>query len=149
MNETDFIRRQLAAERAHLREILDAGGGGTAATISAPPVALYLEWGGRRIVQQLTVHRAGLEALGDAAATAALGRLSAALDRAAAHAGAPPAQRAAQLPALLDAWTEPLDTLAGRCLRLPHWRAAAHLNADSILQERQLHAAALQAAGLA
>jgi hypothetical protein len=150
MNETDFIRQQLAAERAHLREILDAVRRGTAAAGSARPVAAYLEWAGRRLAQQLGAHQAALQATGDAAIAEGLSRLATARDGANAKAGAfPVAQRAEQWLALLDAWTEALDAQAGRSLRLPHWRAAAGLNADSILEERRLHAAARHAAGLA
>jgi len=59
------------------------------------------------------------------------------------------ARRAAQLLALLDGGTEPLETVAGRTLRIQHWRQAAQLSADSILEERQLYAAARSAVSLA
>jgi hypothetical protein len=141
MNETDFIRQQLAAERAHLREILEAVRDGTAATGAAAPVSRYIEWAGRRIRQQLATHHSALAALGDGAASAPLSRITAALG----GADAGPER----LLALLDAWTEPLDALAGRALRINHWRQAAALSADSILEERQRYAAARSAAGLA
>ena len=59
------------------------------------------------------------------------------------------AAQAERLLAVLDAWTEPLDILAGQTLRIGHWRQAAQLSADSILAERQLYAAARSAVGLA
>ena len=149
MNETDFIRRQLAAERAHLREILEAVRDGTAGAGTTRAVAQYLEWAGQRLAQQLAAHHSALQALGDSAATPPLSRMAAALERAGASpTQRQPAPRAEQWLALLDAWTGPLDTLAGSALRVNHWREAAGLTADSILQERQLYAAARSAAGL-
>jgi hypothetical protein len=141
MNETDFIRQQLAAERAHLRAILEAVRHGTAANGAARPVSLYIEWASRRCRQQLAAHQAALAALGNSAATQPLSRIAAALGTTDAN--------PERLLALLDAWTEPLDALAGRSLRINHWRQAAGLSADSILEERQLYVAARSAAGLA
>jgi hypothetical protein len=150
MNETDFIRQQLAAERAHLREILMAVQHGTAANGHAKPVSAYIDWASRRCLQQLAAQHTALQALGQDADPQPLSRLAAALARAGADATErQPAQRATRLLALLDAWTEPLDTLAGSALRINHWRQAAALNADSILEERQRYAAARNAAGLA
>jgi hypothetical protein len=149
MNELDFIRRQLATEHAHLREILEAVQRGTAASGTARPVAAYIDWASRRLRQQLAAHHSALAALGSDAAEQPLGRVAAALDTV--GTGTPtrqPAQRAPRLLALLDAWTEPLDTLAGGSLRISHWRQAARLSADSILEERQLYAAARSALGL-
>jgi hypothetical protein len=136
MNETDFIRQQLAAERAHLREILQAVHRGTAAIGNARPVVLYIDWASRRLMQQLAAHQTALAAPGNGSAAQPLSVGTA-------------AQRAERLLALLDAWTEPLDTLAGRSLRINHWRQAAGLSADSILAERQLYAAARGAVDLA
>ena len=150
MNETDFIRQQLAAERAHLREILQAVHRGTAAFGNARPVALYIDWASRRFVQQLAVHQTALAALDNGSAAQPLSAVSAALSKVVANATErQSAQRAERLLALLDAWTESLDTLAGRSLRVNHWRQAAGLSADSILEERQLYAAARGAVGLA
>lgn len=135
MNETDFIRQQLAAERAHLREILGAVHRGPAAAGNAPPVVRYIDWASRRLMQQCAAHQAALPTLGSDPA------------------GQPPregtaVQRAERLLAVLDAGPEPLDSLAGRSLRVNHWRRAAGLSADSILEERQLYAAARGAVGL-
>ena len=150
MNETDFIRQQLAAERAHLLEILQAVHRGTAVIGNIRPVARYIDWAGRRLTQQMAAHQTALAALGDAAAAQPLSAVSAALSTAGANATEGQlAPRAARLLALLDAWTEPLDTLAGRSLRVNHWRQAAGLSADSILEERQLYTAARGAVGLA
>jgi hypothetical protein len=136
MNETDFIRQQLAAERAHLRAILGAVQRGAAAVGNAPPVVLYVDWASRRLMQQYTAHQTALATLDNGAAGQPLREGT-------------PVQRAEQLLALLEAGTEPLDARAGRSLRVNHWRQAAGLSADSILEERQLYAAARGAVGLA
>jgi hypothetical protein len=136
MNETDFIRQQLAAERAHLREILGAVHRGPAAVGNAAPVVLYIDWASRRLMQQFAAHQSALATLGNGSATQPLPEGTA-------------VQRAERLLALLDAGPEPLDTLTGRSLRVNHWRQAAGLSADSILEERQLYAAARGAVGLA
>jgi hypothetical protein len=136
MNETDFIRAQLAAERAHLREILAAVHSGTAAMADAPCVTQYLEWASQRLGQQIAAHQAALGASDHGGAAPALAQESA-------------ARRAQRLLALLEAGAEPLDTLACTTLRISHWRQAARLSADSILEERQLYAAARSAVGLA
>jgi hypothetical protein len=151
MNETDFIRQQLAAERAHLREILLAVPQGTGPAKVAPPVASYVEWAGGRLLNQLSTHRGALQAVPTiAAATRAqlteVGTAATeALEVSAAGASSIQAQR---LLALLDAWSDSLDAVAGATLRIGHWRQAANLSADTILEERQLYAAARRAAGL-
>jgi hypothetical protein len=150
MNETDFIRQQLAAERSHLREVLEAVRRGTAAPADAQPAALYIDWASRRLVQQLAAHQAALEVLAGPPATQQLARVSAAVSKVTATtAERHGAAGADVLLAVLDAWTEPLDTLAGQMLRIGHWRQAVRLSADSILEERQLYAAARSAVGLA
>ncbi len=53
MNETDFIRQQLARERAHLQEILGIARTGSAAVRRARPIAAYIEWASRRLLAQL------------------------------------------------------------------------------------------------
>jgi hypothetical protein len=136
MNETDFIRQQLAAERAHLREILAAVQRGTPAMANERSVGLYLDWASRRLVQQIAAHQLALGAPDHGAATRQPAKESA-------------ARHAERLLTLLEAGTEPLDTVAGRTLRTSHWRQAAGLSADSILEERQLYAAARSAVGLA
>jgi hypothetical protein len=136
MNETDFIRQQLAAERAHLREILAAVQRGAAAAANARPVAQYIDWASRRLSQQIAAHQVAL-----GTPDSGSGAQQPATEV--------PAQRAERLLALLDAGTEPLESLAGRTLRINHWRQAAGLSADSILEERHLYAAARSAAGLA
>jgi len=150
MNETDFIRQQLAAERSHLREVLEAVRRGTAANANARPAALYIDWASRRLVQQLAAHQAALEVLDSGPATVQLARVSAAVSKLiATTADRHGAAGADGLLAVLDAWTEPLDILAAQRLRVGHWRQAARLSADSILEERQLYAAARGAVGLA
>lgn len=137
MNETDFIRQQLHLERTHLREILRAARPATLGEKPARPVALYLEWAGQRLTQQLLAHQTALhsapgleQALRGPLATAA----SAA--RQAQEGGAEALLNA------LDAWNERLDAAAARALPVAHWRRAVLLNADTILEERQLYAAA-------
>jgi hypothetical protein len=147
MNEIDFIRQQLAGERSHLREILRAAG---AADRPSHPVALYLDWAGRRLISQVLAHHTALQ--GSATLAPALREQLAAAAAAATQAGdtdagRPPALRAERLRALLDAWSEPLEAAAGRVLRIAHWRRATHLSADTILEERQLYAAARGAVG--
>ncbi len=129
MNETDFIRQQLRLERTHLREILRALYAAGAANRPAHPVALYLDWAGRRLIDQVLAHQTALQ--GAAAPDASPPR-----PLAAGH------LRAEELLALLDAWSEPLDAAASQGLSTAHWRRAAHLSADIILEERQLYAAA-------
>jgi hypothetical protein len=145
MNETDFIRQQLAVERTHLREILLAVRRQAAPANLARPVSAYIEWAGRRLVSELNAHCAALQAVPTlvAAPRAQLREVAAA----AAHAGGPatgraPDEHAQRLLVLLDAWRDCLDALAAATLRIGHWRQAAHLSADTILEERQLYAAA-------
>jgi hypothetical protein len=153
MNESDFLREQLAAERAHFREILGAVRAGDAAVSHSRPVALYLyiEWAQRRLVTQLHAHQTALQALPAVAAEtrSQLAVVAAALAALGdAHPPQPTAAQAEQLLALIDAWNEPLERLVGQTLRTGHWRQAAHLTADTILEERQLYAAARGAVGL-
>jgi hypothetical protein len=151
MNETDFIRQQLATERAHLREILHSvrqasGGHGV-----AHPVMLYIDWAGRRLVSQVEAHRTALRSAATLNPAMQAQLIAAATATEVAQTGAPGALplRAAQLLAVLDAWSDPLDSAAASLLRVAHWRQAAHLTADTILEERQLYAAARGAAGRA
>jgi hypothetical protein len=150
MNETDFIRQQLAAERAHLREILLAVRGHGALKVTRP-ISAYVEWASRRLVDQLHAHRTALQALPTIAAItrAQLNAVGTAATEAAEVAAARSFDvHAKRLLALLEAWSDALDAVAGATLRIGHWRQAAHLSADSILEERQLYAAARGAAGL-
>jgi hypothetical protein len=149
MNETDFIRQQLIIERAHLREILEAIHRSTPAR-PARTVQRYIDWAGARLVAQIDAHRAALRAAAlDADSQQRLQRADAAA-RAAQEASSPNGHLHVQpLLDLVEAWSEPLDALAGRALRITHWRQAAQLSADTILEERQLFAAARSAAGLA
>ena len=150
MNETDFIRQQLAAERAHLRDILLAVQQGTAPARAARPVVAYVEWASRRLLNQLSAHRRALQAVpAIAAATRAqLGEVATAASHAVEAAAAPLNVQAKGLLALLEAWSDSLDAVAGATLRIGHWRLAARMSADTILEERQLYAAARGAAGL-
>jgi hypothetical protein len=143
MNETDFIRQQLAAERAHLREILEAVRQGSGASRLSRPVEQYLEWASRRLVAQLRTQFTALQAAG--AAGPALGpEMLAKLEKIATA-----ASRAteARLLESLAVWGDALDVMAGKALRIGQWRAAAQLTADTILEERQLYGAARAAAG--
>jgi hypothetical protein len=132
MNETQFIRQQLALERAHLREILRAVIQESGPVKMARPVTAYLEWAGRRLLNQL----------------AQLNEGSPVASRTAEAVAAPPDAQAHRLLALLEAWSDPPEAPAGTPPRIAHWRKAARLSADTILEERQLYAAARTAAGL-
>jgi hypothetical protein len=124
MNEIDFIRQQLALERTHLQEILRAVCHGSAALRNSRAVADYIDWASRRLAEQL-----------DADARTQRAKLSG-------------AAQDEHLLAQLGAWSEPLESQAGHRLRITYWRQVARLSADTILQERQLYAAARAAAGL-
>jgi hypothetical protein len=151
MNETDFIRQQLAAERAHLRDILLAVRLQSGPASVARPVTAYIEWASRRLLNQLDAHHSALQAVPTigAATRAQLTEVCAAAT-AAGDAGAARSfnLQAGHVLALLEAWSEPLDAVAGATLRIGHWRRCAQLSADTILEERQLYGAARAAAGL-
>jgi hypothetical protein len=150
MNETDFIRQQLATERAHLREVLLAVRRETAPGTLARPLSTYIEWSSRRLLNQLSAHGGALRAVSSLAAAthAQLSEVATAVTHAQAASGHAPDVHAQRLLALLESWSEPLDALAGATLRIGHWRQAAQLSADTILEERQRYAAARAAAGL-
>jgi hypothetical protein len=151
MHETEFIRRQLALERAHLREILEAVRRGCAVGGHSRALADYLDWASQRLIGQLDAHRSALQAAPGLGADtrAQLDALSgAAVAARDGGNGRPVDLRAERLLALMAAWTDPLETAAGRTLRVTHWRQAAQLSADTIFQERQLYGAARAAAGL-
>jgi hypothetical protein len=143
MNETDFIRQQLAVERAHLREILEAVRDDSGPSRPARPIEQYIEWASRRLVMQLRAQLAALQAAGAAGPTleadmpAKLDRIAAAVSR-------------FSEPRLLESlasWGDALDVVAAKALRIGQWRAGAQLTADTILEERQLYGAARAAAG--
>jgi hypothetical protein len=151
MNETDYLRAQLALERAHLQAILQAVRHGRPALRNARPIADYIDWAVPRLVGQLDAQRQALLAATPSGADsrAQLERLSGAAAALADGASGSPADlRAERLLALLAAWSDPLEALAGGTLRVTQWRQAAQLSADTILHERQLYAAACAAAGL-
>jgi hypothetical protein len=151
MNETDYLRAQLALERAHLQAILQAVRHGSPALRNARPIADYIDWAGRRLVGQLDAQRQALLAatVSSADGRAPLERLSGAAAAVSDGAAASPADlKAERLLALLAAWSDPLEALAGSTLRVTQWRQAAQLSADTILQERRLYTAACAAAGL-
>jgi hypothetical protein len=151
MNETDFLRQQLALERAHLREILQAVRRDSLGVHPAQALAQYIDWAGRRLLEQLQAQRAALQAApaADAEADAHLHRLAGAAAAVTDAGKAEPLEaRAARLLALLDAWSDPLERQAARTLRIAHWRQAARLSADTILEERQRYTQARAAAGL-
>jgi hypothetical protein len=149
MNETAYLRQQLALERAHLLKIVQALHQGSDAVRSSRPVTDYIDWAGGRLVQQLQALGQALQA---AAATgtdlhARLERLTAAAAVADGGDGGLSDLRAERLLALLGAWSEPLETLAGSTLHITQWRRAAQLSADTILREGLLYTAARAAAG--
>jgi hypothetical protein len=143
MNETDFIRQQLSAERAHLREILEAVRQDSGARRLSRPVKQYIEWASRRLVTQLRTQLAALQAAGAAGPAlgpdmlAKLEKISTAVSRCG----------ETSLLESLASWGDALDVMAAKSLRIGHWRAAAQLTADTILEERQLYGAARAAAG--
>jgi hypothetical protein len=149
MNETDFIRQQLHLERTHLREILQALREASAADRPAHPVALYIDWAGQRLIDQVLAHQAALQdtAALDPALQGPLAEATGAARQAQNGTAGGGHLRAEGLQALLDAWSEPLDAAAANALRINHWRRAARLSADTILEERQLFAAARGAMG--
>jgi hypothetical protein len=149
MNETDFIRQQLHLERTHLREILRALRQASAADRPAHPIALYIDWAGRRLINQVLAHQAALQdaAALDPALQGQLAEASGAARQAQNGTTGSGHLRAEGLLGMLEAWSEPLDAAAARALRITHWRRAAHLSADTILEERQLYAAARGALG--
>jgi hypothetical protein len=145
MNESEFLRRQLATERAHLREILQAAREGSAEISTPQAVANFGDWAGRRLVTQLGIQCEALQAVvdSDAQIRAQLAIVFSARSAVIACGTMQPLSRVAEpLLALLDAWSDALDSLAGSALPTSHWRRAAHLSADTILEERQLYAAA-------
>jgi hypothetical protein len=143
MHETEFIRRQLTLERAHLREILEAVRRGCPVGGNSRALADYLDWASQRLLGQLEAHRTALQA------APALGAdTRAQLDTLSGAAAAARDGGAERLLGLLAAWTDPLESAAARTLRVTHWRQAAQLSAETILQERQLYTAARAAAGL-
>jgi hypothetical protein len=148
MNESQYLRQQLALERSHLQEILQVVRRGSAAMGTSRPVAEYIDWAGRRLLSQLHAHRQALQAAAatDAVTGALLDRLAGAASRVSDGHDRPSDVRAEHLLALIAAWSEPLDVLARSTLHVSQWRQAAQLNADTILQERQLYAKARAAA---
>jgi hypothetical protein len=144
MNETDFIRQQLAAERAHLREILEAAREGSGTIRQTRPVEQYIEWASGRLVTQLRAQLTALQAAGAGGPAlgpdelAKLEKISTAATR----------STDTRLLESLASWGDALDVMASKSLRIGHWRAAAQLTADTILEERQLYFAARDAAGL-
>jgi hypothetical protein len=124
MNEIDFIRQQLALERAHLQQILHAVRHGSAGVRNSRAVAAYIDWASRRLLEQL-----------DADARTQWAELSG-------------AAQDEHLLARLAAWRDSLETPAAHTPRIAQWRQVARLSADSILEERQLYAAARAEAGL-
>jgi hypothetical protein len=150
MNETDFIRQQLAAERAHLREILRAVAPGSGPAQTPRPISAYVDWASQRLLNQLSAHHSALQALPTIAAAtrAQLAEVANAATQVHPAAAGSASVEAARLLELLESWSAPLDALAGAALRVGHWRRCADLSADTILEERQLYAAARVAAGL-
>jgi hypothetical protein len=150
MNEIDFIRQQLASERTHLREVLRTVRQATAAPRPPHAVALYLDWAGRRLIQQVLAHQTALQvpaALAPAMQEQLTAAASAARQASETGADTPAPLQTERLLAVLDAWSDPLDAAAASVLRITHWRSAAQLSADTILEERQLYATARDAVG--
>jgi hypothetical protein len=144
MNETDFIRQQLAAERAHLREILAALRQGSETIRQTRPVERYIEWAKGRLVTQLRAQLTALQASGADGPVLGPDKLEE-LETIATAATRSTETRQLESLAL---WGDALDVMASKTLRIGQWRAAAQLTADTILEERQLYSAARDAAGL-
>lgn len=129
MNESDYLRKQLSAERAHLAAVLErlrvhpehAGAGE------------YLAWAAHRLRAVYERHLILLPA------------------RLAARALPPPTlprlgnggADSTAMTKLLLSWDSAIETPAASCYRIEDWRQVAQLRADDILKERQLYAAAL------
>jgi hypothetical protein len=148
MNEADYLRQQLALERTHLQKILQAVRRGHDGLGKSRAVADYIDWAGRRLLGTLNAQCAALRsAPGAAALGAQLDHLSGAAAQLAGGGEFSAALQAERLLALISAWNEALEQLAGSTLRIAHWRQAAQLSADTILQERRLYGAACAAVG--
>ena len=138
MNEAEFIRQQLRLEEGHLRALLQTY---VSSERPAQALTLYVHWAGARLIERVLAHETALQGCPalDAALRAALAQALTSARRARCAQGA---ARAEQLLALLGAWSEPLQAAATGLLPTPHWRRVGQLSADSILEERQLYAAA-------
>ncbi len=156
MNELDFLRTQVAREHERLLEAL-----GSARSSAA---AAYLRFSIRRALARDRAHAARLEARvlpGDATAMQAIAALRAgfeereralaSLQDAPVHLVDGDSGGAARLAAAIDAaaqahhdlsrrWQELESTLL-RHYVIEDWRATMLVDADAILEERQLHAA--------
>ena len=117
MNESDYIRQQLRAERSHLREVLELAPQAPATALAARD--RYLAWGARRQHEIQQRHLALLAAKAIQVRTASSAVLS-----------------------NLLAATEELESLADPVYGIADWRRAAQLSADAILEERRLYGAA-------
>ncbi len=151
MNESEYLRQQLATERLHLREILQAVRQGTAGVEVSQAVASYGDWARHRLLAQLGAHCDALQAASDTGAQVRtqLAKVSGARSEVSACGNTQPLRRMAEpVLALLDAWSDSLDMLAVSALPTSHWRRAAHSSADTILEERARYAAACAALGL-
>ena len=167
MNETDLIRRQLALEREHAREVIAAAQAGLRSGVAQSDCAAryraflaeylrYLDTTADALEGRIEAHLArsnrgspawpelrAARAASRARATAALGGAD----------GAP-----TDLTEILDsiiAYTDNLMSYIGLSENLEDtagaydlgaWRAVAHLDADSIMTERRRHTAMLAAA---
>jgi hypothetical protein len=136
MNESDYLRQQLATERAHLRELLALPRRNAVQT----PGEHYLAWATPRLLAVYERHRALLPRR--LAATAVAPPLPG-IDRISTGAGTDDAA----LAALLAAWDTQIEQPAAACYRIEDWRQVAQLRADDILTERRLYSAARAAHG--
>ena len=117
MNESEYIRQQLRAERSHLREVSELAQAAPGAALAARNG--YLAWGAQRQreIQQRHLALLATKAIEvRAVSSAALSNLLAA--------------------------AEALETLAEPVYGIADWRRAAQLSADTILEERRLYGAA-------
>jgi hypothetical protein len=169
VNETDLIRRQLALEREHAREVTAAAQAGLRSGAKQPDSARYrsflveylryLETTADALETRIEAHLArsarsdtawpqlrAARAASRARAVAALGRVN--------GAGMDPTDISEIIDYIVTytdnlmfyiSFSESLEDTAG-AYDLSAWRTVAHLDADSIIAERRRHAVMLAAA---
>lgn len=142
MNEVQLIRRELAAQRRHARDV--AASWSASPRIQNPMISnaygdyfrLIIDLESRRV----RTHLDGLGMRSDLS-DVELGLLERCARQI--EALAPERARDADLASELAALAQELETLAECRYRVQDWRRAAHVDADSILEERRLRAQAL------
>lgn len=136
MNELQLIRSELAAQRRHALELIALGVTSDAYTVY---LAFILDLEARRIASHLE-HLQSRSDLTDANHRL-LGRCARTLETLAATQAR---GSSAELLARLMPLVEELEALAESRYALADWRRAAHIDADSILEERRLRKKVLE-----